>query len=324
LTEAASGVYLFNPMIPILAGADRVVTFCRDSHYATVEEVKINMSKAYMDVGLGNSYDFSTCLTPNDLSAANVITNSGHLRPFDAEFLEGLSETAVIPLMWEPWELRAGEIDLEVARRRKILVMGTNEHEDPCDMRPYSFLTAIRLMMDHQVTIVQDNILVIGDQVSLALPIDEGFSRLGYACKRLSLSADFKEMEEKIRWATYILVAEHKDHRMLLGANAWIKTKQLVKANINGVGVIAGTVDREDLEVNGISVYPGQVAKPGYMSYLPSELGPYPVMKLFAAGVKVGQVMANARLLGLSLSESARVAINRSPAMDLKEKWSWI
>ena len=44
---------------------------------------------------------------------------------------------------------------------REILVMGTNEHDQPCDMRTYGFLTAIELMSQHNTSIVDDNILIL-------------------------------------------------------------------------------------------------------------------------------------------------------------------
>ncbi len=60
------------------------------------------------------------------------------------------------------------------------------------------------------------------------------------------------------------------------------------------------------------------------MSYQPSELGPYPVMDLFAAGLKVGQISANARKEGLSLSEAAKVTLRNAPALDLEGDDAWI
>ena len=76
--------------------------------------------------------------------------------------------------MWEPWEIRKSEIDLVKAKENNILVMGTNEHEIPCDMRPYGLLTALHLMMNHNASIVDDRILLIGSQETLAVPIEKG------------------------------------------------------------------------------------------------------------------------------------------------------
>ena len=324
LTEAASGAYLYNPLIALMAGAHRVITYCRDSHYGRADEVREAMEATYVEVGLQDAYEFRVALTRQDLADADIVTNSGHLRPFDANFLEGLKDTAVIPLMWEPWELRPGEIDIDVAKRRGILILGTNEHEAPCDLRPYSFLTALHIAMTHKASIADDRVLVIGEQFTLALPIEEGFHRIGVACRRLSPGASQQEAEEAARWATYIVVAEHADHRRLIGSGGLVETQVLVESGTTGVGVLSGSVDRDDLEAQGISVYPSTIAPAGYMSYMPSELGPYPVMELFAAGIKVGQTMARARLRGLSVSEAAKYSLENSPAMDLEGDMAWI
>lgn len=323
LTEAASGTYIFNPMMALLAGAERVIAFCRDSRYASIVEVEHSMSGIYSEAGLGDRLEFRTSLSENDIAAADIITNSGHLRPFNAAFLRNMKSTAVIPLMWEPWELRQDEIDLDTARRRGILIMGTNEHKAPCDMRPYSFLTAMHLAMSHKTSIVDDNILVIGDQYTLALPIENGFRHLGIACRRIAPNCLANEAAEAVEWATYIIVAEHADHRLLIGPGGLIDTQQLVASNTTGVGVVSGYVDRANLEAHGISVYPELIAPPGYMSYIPSELGPYPVMNLFAAGLKVGQVMARARLAGMGTAQAARYALQHSPAMDFEGDLAW-
>ena len=167
LTEAASGAYLFNPMIAILAGAKTVVTFCKDSQYGRVSEISDAVISEYEKIGISEKFIFTNELKPEFLRTADLITNSGHLRPFNAELINELKQTAVIPLMWETWEMRDGEIDLKVAKDKGILVLGTNEHEKPSDMRPYSFLTALHLMMSHEVGLLEEQVLIIGDQFIL-------------------------------------------------------------------------------------------------------------------------------------------------------------
>lgn len=323
LTEAANGSYILNPMVAMVAGAANVITYCRDSRYASTQEVEVSMRAVYDAAGFSERWEFRTSLSDGDIAAADIVTNSGHLRPFDAAFLNRMKPTAVLPLMWEPWEWRPGEIDIDVAQKRGILIMGTNEHDAPCDMRSYSFLTALHLAMSHKAPLVSDRILIIGNQSSLALPIEDGFQRLGIACRRIAPNCSPAEASQDVLWATYIIVAEHADHRLLVGPSGLIDTQQLVAANTTGVGVVSGRVDRDHLEAHGISVYPEHMAPPGFMSYMPSELGPYPVMDLFAAGIKVGQEMARARLSGMTCSEAARHALQSSPAMDLEGDMAW-
>jgi hypothetical protein len=319
LTEVASGSYLYNPMIALIARAKKVLVFCRDSRYGKKEDVISDMREEYRRAGLDQELVVCNDLTEEVISEADIITNSGHLRPFDDKFIRQMKATAVLPLMWEPWEIREGEIDLESTRKHEVLVLGTNEHKPPCDMAIYCPLTALNLMMQHQAAICDDNILIIGGQNTLADAIYKSFSCLGLNCRQIKTSAPVEEIDASIHWATYIIVAEHEDKRMLIGPCGLIDPNALTATGIYGVGVIAGQVDRDTIEANGISVYPDIIAPPGYMSYLPSELGPYAVMDLFAGGLKVGEAMARARLQGLSPRKAAIYAMQKSPAMDLEE-----
>jgi len=198
LTEAASGSYFFNPLIPIVANANSVMTFCKSSSYGNVEQIEEQMSVVYSELGYRDNYYFLKVLNEECLGQADIVTNSGHLRPLDEEFFRSLKDTAVIPLMWEPWEIREGEIDLLKAKERNILIMGTNEHSVPCDMRPYGLLTALHLMMEHKASIVDDRILIIGSQPTLALPIEKGLKALDLACKRIGTDESKSEIQKAL------------------------------------------------------------------------------------------------------------------------------
>ena len=65
---------------------------------------------------------------------SDIVTNSGMLRPINDEVVSKLKKTAVIPLMWETWELRPGEIDIISCQKNKIPVIGTNENYNHINM----------------------------------------------------------------------------------------------------------------------------------------------------------------------------------------------
>ena len=48
------------------------------------------------------------------------------------------------------------------------------------------------------------------------------------------------------------------------------------------------------------------------------------MLRLYAAGLKVGEVMARARLSGMTIREAAKHALDNSPAMDFDGNLSWI
>jgi hypothetical protein len=75
---------------------------------------------------------------------------------------------------------------------------------------------------------------------------------------------------------------------------------------------------------NNIDVYPKIMAPDGYMSYMASELGPYPVMNLFAAGAKVGEMMSRNVSKNISVFEAAKLTLDSDLAMDFKGNLAWI
>ena len=53
-----------------------------------------------------------------------------------------------------------------------------------------------------------------------------------------------------------------------------------------------GDADRAALAAAGVPVWPAEAPRPGHMGILPSVVGPEPIVRLQAGGLKVGQVLA--------------------------------
>ena len=53
-----------------------------------------------------------------------------------------------------------------------------------------------------------------------------------------------------------------------------------------------GDVDRAALAAAGVRVWPAEAPGAGHMGVLPSAVGPEPIIRLQAGGLKVGQVLA--------------------------------
>jgi hypothetical protein len=65
-----------------------------------------------------------------------------------------------------------------------------------------------------------------------------------------------------------------------------------------------GDVDRKALADFGVPVWPRQEPEAGHMAVLPSAIGPEPIVRLQAGGLKVGEVLAR----GLDLATAAERA----------------
>jgi hypothetical protein len=123
----------------------------------------------------------------------------------------------------------------------------------------------------------------------------------------------------------FMLVAEHSHAGLLLGSGGYLDLQTIRAHNPDAaIGIIAGNVDVSALASSGLRYLPERVAPFGFMSYQPYVLGPRPVLRLYGAGLKVGEAMASARLDGMSVTAAAERALKLSPAMDFEGDLAWL
>ncbi len=299
LTEAATGLYVLTPMIAALARADSVLALTRDSRYGKAAEVRKSTMKLAELLGVEEKIDIFADRSDDRIGQADIITNLGFVRPLDAAFLDKLKKTAVIALMWETWEFRAEDMDIEKCRQLGLAALGTNEHHPDLRIFEYIGYIALKLLFEAGIEILDSRVAVLGkgefaDQVwqTLGSARAEAFrisaSRTG---DRLSdASVDF------LKQADAIVIAEHHSRDELIGENGLFTAPALYELN-PGLAVvhICGAVDRKALDQSGLSCWPDHFAPAGYMSAATDYVGPTPLIKLHTAGLKVGERLAAAR-----------------------------
>src|SRR5712692_5740796 len=105
-TEAASGPYVVTPLLAALAGAKKVFALARTTGYGSREDVASQTFELADLFGGRGRIEIVSEKSFDVLRQADIVTNSGHLRPLDAKTIRALKPTAVIPLMYEAWEFR--------------------------------------------------------------------------------------------------------------------------------------------------------------------------------------------------------------------------
>src|SRR5690242_10199626 len=98
LTEAASGAYIVTPILAAMAGAT-VHAFTRNTRYGSVSDIEAETLSLARSAGVADRISVHAELTPELISSADIITNSGHLRPIDSTFIASAKQGAVISLM---------------------------------------------------------------------------------------------------------------------------------------------------------------------------------------------------------------------------------
>jgi hypothetical protein len=311
LTEAASGPYLWTPLLAALAGAGRVEAVAADTPYHRAEDVRTDTLAAAERWGVADRLRVVSRATAAP-EEADVVTNTGAVRPIDAALVARLRGTAVVALMWETWEHLPEQVDLDACRARGVLVLGTDERRGPCAIAPYVGLLGVRALLDLGLEVVRTRVVVLGGQDLVAGGIERGLRAAGADVVRVAALDDLRVGD-----AEALVVAEHAARAPLA-----LPVDELAGAG-TAVAVVAGTVDAGALRAAGVPVTPERIAPPGAMSLHAGMLGVRPVLELYAAGLRVGEVAARARLEGLGVREAARRALCDAPAMDFPGEAAW-
>lgn len=282
-TEAASGPYVVTPVLAAMAGA-RVHALVRASRYGSVDEVAGRTLALAELVGARSRLEMVTDKNDGLLGRADILTNSGHVRPIDAATVRALKPSAVIPLMYETWELRENDVDVEACRARGIRVAGTNERHPAIDVFSFLGMMAVKLLLDGGVAIHRSRILLLCDN-PFAPFLSGGLTQAGAIvelCNALPVVSAPQDHD-------VILVALQPRPEPVLGRREADRIGACWKRAI--VAQFWGDVDRSACADADVPVHPESAPAAGHMGILPSGLGPEPVIRLQSGGLKVGEVL---------------------------------
>jgi hypothetical protein len=300
LTEAASGAYVATPVLAAMAGAD-VCALAAGTPYASSDEIrKVTIEVAAL-AGVTGRLEFAASKEARHIRAADIVTNSGQVRPIDAEMVAHMKPGAIIPLMYESWEFRASDVDLEACRSRGIIVAGTNEQHPDVDGFAYLGQLAVKQLHDAGIAIRGSRIVVL---------CDNSFGS--------NIVHDLRKLEAEVigaRRLTAEVLAPYCDAVLLAlqprnDPVLTIVEAELIRESAPGAVVVQywGDTDRSALATAGVPVWPEEEPRAGHMGVLFSAIGPEAVIRLQAGGLKVGEVLARG-VAGASRQELALVQI---------------
>lgn len=320
-TEAATGGYCVTPVLAALAGARRVFALAKDSRFGTAEQAFAATGAFARLAGVLEGMTFVTDKRPIDLSEVDILTNSGHIRPIDQATIAWLKPTAVVSLMYEAWEFRAPDLDLQACNARGIAVAGTDESHPLAGIRDFLGIMALKLLLDGGIEVVGTQVLIwsdnrfwsdiastlaaVGAEVSIVCPHElwHTSSGAGLGIRYIGDVDDLPQRIDHMAGAeTLILVMSPTD-------TVWIGQKGQAVVEVEALATVApgvcvaqfcGAVDRDALQENGLRAIPDEEPPPQHMGVLPSDLGLVPMLRLQAGGLKVGELMARQRLAGSS------------------------
>jgi hypothetical protein len=285
VTEAATGAYSVTPVLAAMADARRICALARDSRYGTADQAVKHTRVLATLAGVEDRIELVTSKADAGLAEADIVTNSGHLRPLDASTIRRLKPGAAVSLMYEAWELRPEDVDLATCRERGVRVGGTNERHPDVDVFAFLGVMTVKLLTDAGICVYASRLLLLCDN-SFRGYIEQGLRDAGAAV----------EVRERLTDGPIdpaldaVLVALRPRAGPVLDAADGETLSDLAPGAV--VVQFWGDVARDNLLAAGVPVWPEVGPQPGHMAILPSAIGPEPVVRLQAAGLKVGEVLS--------------------------------
>jgi len=308
LTEAATGAYIVTPVLAAISGA-KVFAYTKNTRYGKPEDVFADTKRlagSFRKFPLDIQYIDQ--LKPEIIAQADIITNSGHIRPLNKETLVHARDGLVIPLMYEAWEWRSADMDIDYIRQRGFKIGATNERHPDVDVFNYLGDMALKQIFDAGICAYGNKFVLLcnndfGPFIAKVLTnvcsgvavIDKDEHKNRYQTDEVDWIGGFPDLKipESYRNAEAVIFTAYPFDQNWLGENAPISLEQL-QSQIADPYIIryAGDLNETELIDKGIRYFPDHVQS-GHMGILPSAIGFDPIIRLQSGGLKVGEALLN-------------------------------
>jgi len=289
LTEIGSSYYFYLPFIAALAGAKKVTAWTGTNNYFDCEELIEEAVELIAELNLTGIIEFSiNQKSVKHIQEADIITNSGFLRPLDKNFLKHCKSNVAISLMFEAWELRHTDIDISYCKENKIRVAGIWESHPKLAIFESVGHLAIKLAMEAGHEIYQNQIIIWSND-DFGTITEDYFNKLNP--NKVIRTTDRSVVLQNLPETDFIYFCSNHEKRTILGYqdDALFNPEELKALNPTiSIVHLYGQFDLKDVQ-NQLHVYPFQDGKCEYMSKTLTYLGMKPTLNLLIGGLKVGQ-----------------------------------
>lgn len=281
LTEAATGAYAVTPVIAAMARAAKIYAVAKTSAYGSCAQAIQETTNLAKTAGVQDKIEYTSRVTASMLGEADIVTNSGHLRPLDAEKIARMKPATVIPLMYEAWEFRPADVDLAACRNKGIHVAATNERHPKVDVFGYLGVLAIKELTDAGIAVYKTRILLM---------CDNDFKKyVAAAIRAAGATVDIAELMPTALAHDYdaILIAMAPRSGVCLGAKG---ARTIAERCPDSVVVqYFGDIDRAACARHRLFVWPPNEPAHAHMGIVPSAIGPEAIVRLQTGSLKAAE-----------------------------------
>lgn len=289
LTEVGTNGYLFSPVIPLIANAKHVFAYAKDSKYGHSSEIIAECLKVVKLLGVHDRITFITKITPEILKSVDILTNSGSLRPLDRNILSNLKKGAVIPLMYDAWEYRKEDVDIDYCKENGIYVAGTNENYDKLNIFEFVRFLAIKMVFEAGYEVNNNNI-IIWSRDDFGTQIKQGL--LMANAKNVLVINELDILYENLSDAEILFIADYHESRPYFGDDSLFNIDYIIQLNSNITIIhLYGDVDNSILNMKQVHCYPNKKGFPQTMTFTLGHVGLYPILGLLTGSYKVAEVV---------------------------------
>jgi hypothetical protein len=306
LTEAATGAYIVTPVLAAIAGAT-VYAYSKTTRYGKVEDVFAStreLADCFTEFPLNIQYTEN--LNAEIVCQADMITNAGHLRPLSETWLQFAKDEMVIPLMYEAWEWREADMDIQYIRKRKFKIGATNERHPDVDVFNYLGDMALKQIFDAGICPNKNKFILLcnndfGPFIAKVLAplcdglavIDKDENKDKYNPEQIHWIGGFPDINipDSYKNAEAVLFTAYPFDQPWIGEKTPVSIWKL-KAQLSDPLILryAGDIEENDFQKNQLRYFPQHVHS-GHMGILPSAIGYDPIIRLQSGGLKAGEAL---------------------------------
>jgi len=315
LTEAASAETVLGTLTAARAGSKRVCILPPEERFHRTDHGIDALMSLAERCGVADRIVPLTSRSDDAIGPVDIATYSGLARPFDGKFLSRVKPTAVVPLLPPPWDGLPPDLDTASCHRLGLSILGIDSRAGQLQTLRYIGHAAIKRLYAAGLDVFRSRIVVFGSG-EFARSIVSTLTFAGADVDRMFCHRDERTLsypdESVLKHAEAVVIAEPHHDRLLLGRGGAVDPRWLAEQNPALIVVhLCGNADRSALSAVGIDCAPQNFASAESLRLAGDFLGPRPLVDLHAAGLRVGQLLVEARRSGLSAREAEDVVLNR-------------